>query len=274
MSIDNLYPYTGAHAVQNAIFVVEWAEPLRSDELLAMIKLATKYRNLELPVMQQQNAFALNLAVGNQLAEKAPTISHSQELGGVQFSATPTAPGQSRSITITRQNCMVFVPDYTRWATVWNDVQKYLAVALSEIAPARPITVIGLQYTDIFQWKDDPAELPLGEILSRDTFIPPHIFDQKGLWHVHQGFIERCTGPLAHARLDNLNVDMLDNGGLRSIQITASHKATLDAPLWQTHGKNSDQLFELFGSLHAANKLVLAKLLTKPVCDKIKLNGE
>jgi len=274
MSIDPLYPYAGTHAVQNAIFAVEWAEPLRSDVLLDMLKLATKYRNLGLTTIQQQNALSVNLTAARS-TDVVPNVSSSQELGGLMFSAAASAAGVAgRSITISRQNCMVFIPDYTRWAKVWDDVHSYLSVALGVIAPMRPLTVAALQYTDVFQWKDDPSDMPLEKIFRNDTYMPPNIFSLKGLWHVHQGYIQLSSTPVSNSRLENLNVDMLDTGGLRSIQITGAHRATLSEPLWQAHLKNAPVLTQLFRDMHESNKDLLARLLTTEVCAKISLNEQ
>lgn len=272
MSIDRLHPYAGPHAVQNAIFVVEWAEPLRSDALVDMLKLATKYRNLGLTAIQQQNAVSVNVTAAR-ATDVSPSVSSTQELGGVMFSAPANSSGlPGRSITISRQNCMVFVPDYTRWAKVWDDVHSYLSIALGVIAPMRPLTVVGLQYTDVFQWKDDPSDMPLAEIFRGDSYMPPHIFELKGLWHVHQGHIQQTLTPVPNSRLENVNVDMLDTGGLRSIQIIGSHRSTLSEPLWQSHLKNEPILAQLFEDMHLSNKGLLTKLLTPEVCAKIHLS--
>jgi uncharacterized protein (TIGR04255 family) len=271
MSIERLQPYAGSHAVQHAIFVVEWAEPLRSDAILDMIKLATKFRNLGLSNVEQQSAVQFNFTT-DQAKGTHPQVSSSHEVGGVVFSMPPTSTGQGRSITISRQSCMVFVPDYSRWAQVWSDVKNYFDIALEVISPLRPLTVVALQYTDSFQWKDDPSDLPLQEIFRRDTLLPPSVFSRTGLWHCHQGYMQIYQLPVAHKRLENVNIDMLDTGGLRSIQITGAHRATLDQPLWQANKKNQPVLVKLFEDMHLGNKVLLEQLLTEEACAKIGLN--
>jgi uncharacterized protein (TIGR04255 family) len=272
MSIENFYPYAGNHAVQSATFVVEWAEPLKAEAIAAVNKLANKFKNLGLSHVQHQQF--MQFKVEHNPLEGSPKHGTQHGLGGIIF-ARPAEPGDvTRSVTISRQNCMVAVPDYTRWDTVFADVQAYLKVALDEIAPSRPLSTIGLQYNDIFQWKDDPADLDLTEVFARDAFIPPSIFNQAGLWHLHQGYLEQHDSPVAHSRLTNVNVDMLDPSGERMIQIIGSHRATLKEPLWQSHLKNKQIMLDVFTSLHHANKQMLAKLLTKKVCEKIRLISE
>lgn len=272
MSIDNFYPYAGDHAVQSATFVVEWAEPLKAEAIAAINKLANKFRNFGLSHVQHQQFVQFKIEPNS--PDGSQKHGSQQGLGGIVF-ARPAEPGVvTRSITISRQNCMIVVPDYTRWESVFADVQAYLKVALDEVAPSRPISTIGLQYNDIFQWKDDPADLNLAEVFADDAFIPPSIFRQTRLWHVHQGYMEQPALPVVHSRITNVNVDMLEPAGERMIQIIGSHRATLSEPLWQSHLKNKQIMLDMFSSLHQANKQMLAKLLTKQVCEKIHLSSD
>lgn len=269
MNIEPLYPYAGNHAVQNAIFAVEWAEPLKSDVIQSLGKLATKFRNLGLSNVEYRKTIEIKIdrpAPG----AAVPSQKQSEVLDAVIFTKPALLGEIPRSVTISRQGCMIAVPDYTRWAEVFNDVNTYFKIALDEIPP-RPITVVGLQYNDLFIWKDDPAELDLRDIFSASTFIPPSVFSQTGLWHLHHGYILKESAPTPHSRLDNINVDMIEHFGERAIQITSSHKVTFNDPLWQPHQKNKQIMFDMFSYLHMINKEVLEKLLTIDVSRKIQL---
>lgn len=276
MSIENLYPYAGAHAVQNAVFVVEWAEPLKEDAITTASKLAAKFKNLGLSHVQHQQMVQVKIEQ-RQLGDNS-TPSHGSQisngLGAVVF-ARPASVGEvTRSVTISRQNCMIVIPDYTRWDAAFDDVQAYLKIALGEIAPLRPLNAIGLQYNDVFSWKDEPSDLNLKEVFAENAFIPTNVFEQKGLWHLHHGYMESHDAPVPHARLENINVDMLETSGERTIQIIGSHRATLREPLWQSHLKNRQVMLDMFSSLHIANKHMLRRLLTKQICEKISLTAD
>ncbi|MGK5017031.1 TIGR04255 family protein [Janthinobacterium sp. HLS12-2] len=276
MNIDNLYPYAGNHAVQNAIFVVEWAEPLKTDAMIAINKLATKYKNLGLSHVQHQQMLEVNFEHMQTAAQEPRQTSRvsNQALSGIVF-ARPASVGEiSRSVTISRKNCMIAIPDYTRWADVFKDVESYLKIALEEVGSTRPLTTIGLQYNDVFNWKDAPSELDLRAVFSEKAFIPPNAFEQTGLWHLHHGYLENHSDPVPHSRVENINVDMLDTAGERIIQIVGSHRASLREPLWQSHLKNKSVMLEVFTSLHKANKIMLGKLLTSQVCEKIRLTTD
>lgn len=270
MSIEKLYPFAGEHAVQNVVFIVEWADQLTTDALVEACKLATKYRNLGLPEMSQQNMLEVKFHNGEAQGQSAQT---SSGLGGVQFTSHARNDGSARMVVISRTNIMVMIPDYTRWDIVWTEVQAYLKPALEQIGSLRPINVIGLQYNDVFSWQDDPSELDLSEVFVKDCFIPLHALEQKGLWHLHHGYIEKRISPVGCSLLHNLNVDLNDVNGQRRINIVGSHRASLVEPLWQSHLKNKSVVLDMFVALHTSNKVVLEKLLTPAVCEKIKLNA-
>lgn len=274
MSIENLYPYAGDHAVQNVIFVVEWAEPLKADAISKASKLATKFKNQGLAHVQHQQVFEFKIeqSLGNQVPPSSGSPI-SKEPGAVVFARSANTGEVTRSVTISRQHCMIAVPDYTRWDIVFTEIQAYLKIALDEIAPLRPLNAISLQYNDVFNWKDEPSNLNLKEVFAEDAFIPASVFEQKGLWHLHQGHMESQNLPVQHSRLENINVDMVDAAGERVIQIIGAHRAALREPLWQSHLRNEQVLLDIFSSLHIANKQMLRRLLTEQMCKKIMLTA-
>lgn len=270
MSIENLYPFAGVHSVQNAIFVVEWAEPLKADMIQTFSKLHAKYKNLGLGHIQHQQQFEFKIDnVPNAVGPRAST--QSGVPAAVVFARSDATDQVVRSVTLSRAHCMVAVPDYSRWDLVFEDVLKYLSIALEELKGLRPISAIALQYNDVFSWRDDPESLDLREIFAADQYISESILRQKGLWHLHQGYMTDEQEPTPHRLLENVNVDMLDTAGQRVIQIVGAHRAMLGTPLWQGHLKNKPTLVSVFEALHAANKRMLVKLLTADVRTKINL---
>jgi uncharacterized protein (TIGR04255 family) len=269
MTIENLYPFAGAHAVQNATFVIEWPDLLPESVIVEANKLGTKFKNVGLDHHLLQHQVELKLS-------NAPDAQHSQKsfIGGILFSTSQEVTPTARSVLLSRNGCIVSIPDYTRWAAALKDVEKYLKIVLDEIGPLRPISVIGLQYTDTFSWKDDPAELNLEEVFSSDHFVPKNILQQKNLWHLHQGYFQKHSTPVSHVLLENINLETHDNNGLRVIQITGSHRATLENLMWQSHMKNKDNLFSMFSALHQANKTMLSKLLMPEVRNRINLDAK
>lgn len=265
MSIEKLYPYANDHAIQSAAFVVEWAEPLTPNAIEDLAKLKVKFRGL-LPDSQPQNVVEFNLTAIEGMNTKVR-----QELGGIVFSRQSGHKGVPRSLTISKQNCVIVIPDYSRWDQVWSDVQQYLEIVLEQIGPLRPLSGIGLQYTDLFNWKDAPSELDVSDIFLRGSYLPENVFQQKGLWHSHHGFMEAHEDPTPHKRLENINVDMLESSGERSIQIITSHRATMIEPMWQSHLKHKTTVLEMFVSLHTSERAMLRKLFAPALCQRINL---
>lgn len=268
MSAEKLYPYAGDHAIQTVAFALEWQGDLNTNALLAVQKLAPKLKEF-LPDHQLQNVVSINFEAAQAARSKV-----TEDVGSVVFSR-PTYLGIPRSMTVSRQNCVVIVPDYTRWDTVWAEVQQYLALVWELITKHKPITAIGLQYTDLFHWRADPNELDLREVFLTDTpFLPTNVFDKKGLWHSHHGYLDQYEEPIKHARLENINVTMLETAGERSIQVLTSHKVTLAEPLWKatkSGQKGPELVAEILQDLHGSNKEILKKLLSQEVCKKINL---
>jgi len=267
MNLENLHPVAGNHAVQAAHFVVEWAEPLKTDSILALAKLSSKFKNLGFPVMQPQNTFSVEFGPTSSAGAMNP-IGHG--VSGFIF-AKEQLPQSSRHVIVSAEKCMIAVRDYTRWDQVFLDVQSYLKIVLEEIGPMRPVKGFGLQYNDIFTWNDDPSELNLREIFKDDFVIPPNVFRQKGLWHLHHGYMEDKSDPVPCTVLQNINVDMIDSGAGRQLQIIGSHHATLKDPLWQPHMKNKNTVANIFEMLHNDNKKMIISLLKDEICTRIKL---
>lgn len=273
MSIDNhLFPFAGNNAIQNVVFALEWADQLQTSELHAIRALHDDPKNTAfrkaLPQVQEARMVTIN--VGGDLSGQ-PVKSNAAELGGVNFSRPSQLGAVSRALNVSRGNCLGVVTEYTRWAQIWPEVRDWLLLITPIIQSKRAVTTIGLQYTDVFQWKADPASLVVSEVLSTDSkYLAKNIFQAKSIWHSHHGYVEKCTTPVPSDLLENVNVNMLENNGQKSIQIVTSHRATLATPVW---GDMRSLLEDFMTDLHVKNKAIMKNLLTPPVQSLIKLSS-
>jgi uncharacterized protein (TIGR04255 family) len=272
MAIEPLFPFAGDNAIQSAVFAIEWTEPLSGSELRAIRALDEDQEfKRTFPSAIEPRMVMINLNV-DQGAQQVK--SEQNQLAGVNFMRpSPTNPGSmSKAINISPMNCLAIVNEYTRWVNVWAEVRGWLLKVAPIVTPSHSVNVIGMQYTDIFLWKADPSTLLLSEVLSaQSTYLPSHVFQTSSLWHSHHGFFEKQqTEPIAHDLLENINVNMLDSSGQRSLQIVSSHRATLTNPIWDI-GHLATALDQLMPHLHNRNKRVLRNLLTPAVQAKIKL---
>ena len=73
--------------------------------------------------------------------------------------------------------------------------------------------------------------------------------------------------------MQNINVDMVENGAARRLQILGSHKAVLNELMWQANKKNKADFLAMLHHLHELNKNMLRALLTEKVRQRIKLDS-
>ena len=271
MSLDGLYPFAGNHAIQSAVFVLEWMEPLLPGQMVK-VRAAAETLKADFPAIQDQQLLMLNLNMG--LGNAAPNQIQTAEHGGFVLSRDSTLlGGPSRTIVIGRDNCQVTVPDYSRWDKVLGDVARYLNALLP--AFERPFRVVGLQYQDVFNWRSEPDKLPLKEIFNTGSkYLPANVFALDSLWHSHHGYFEQFATPRSCRQLDNINVSRMVNAGAHSIQILTSHRAEFEAPVWEQAMTDDSVIALTFERMHAKNKDILRELLSEDVQALIKLNKQ
>ncbi len=230
-----------------------------------MVALHEKLKN-SLPQMSPVQTIMFQMMVAAQPVA-APTIT------GYVFNR-PTQTGQAgsaRMLEVTRSRIVGQINDYTRWQPVWKEVRGWFDT-VGHIIGDRKITNVGLQYNDVFHWRDSPENLDLKEVFQENSvYIPGNAFNLKGLWHSHHGYFVDCDIPIKHRLLENVNVNVIEELGQMSFVISTVHKADLtDAAIlgWDNLEKIIDPLMN---DLHARNKETLRKLLAHKVAQKINL---
>ena len=274
MALDDLAPCSGAHAVQSAVFAIEWSNPLPQDAL-SHIRAAydqSKELKRQFPAAPQEQRI-LSVLIDQAAGAVSPqSVSSAGECIGYKFTKQSSI-SPSRTLQITKDSCLYVVQDYTRWKSVVSEVLRAYS-EVSEHLVKSPVAALGLQYTDVFHWRADPEHLNLVEVLDAESgLVPTSALERKGLWHSHHGYLEDRSSPADHLALENVNVDIVDNGGQRSVAIVTSHQARLQRPLYTAQALRSS-LEMFYESLHDQNKTLLGKLLTSEVKSKIKLQGD
>lgn len=264
MNIENLYPFAGSHAIQNAVIAVEWQGEVSNQTLMGIYSLASKLKGY-FPTAEIQKMVMINI-------QTQSNIPNTEQIGAINFQRPDNFGGISSQLTISRQNCVLLVNDYSRWDAVLSQALQYFELILPVILPDKSVSAVGLQYTDLFNWKDEPENLNLHEVFRNDCpYLPQNIFDLKTLWHSHHGYIVDSDTPVTHSRLDNLNISILDTAGERSIQIIAAHRANLAKVLRGNTPEYLKTIESVENVLHSVNKDVMRKILTDEVQKKINL---
>jgi uncharacterized protein (TIGR04255 family) len=269
MSLDNLFPIAGNNAIQNAAFAIEWAAELSPAELQDINAAIESELKSEFPNSTPQNVQKFSFVTEGVATPKfLPSI----EIGGFLYEKrSPLSPIPSRSITLSKQSLVILINEYSRWDAVWEDIKKYLSFILIH-QTKQPINNIGLQYSDVFIWKDTPESLKLNEVFKANSkYLTPNVLCTKDLWHSHHGYLVKSERPIKSTRLDNINVNLIDNGGTLSVQIITSHRTTLETLIWYKGDKDFNVISDIMHTLHDENKKIMSELLSAEVCKKIKL---
>lgn len=267
MSVEHLLPFAGEHAVQNAAIALEWQGELSDQTLLRIYSLSEKLKP-SFDKVELQKLMMINLA-------DSGASKHTDGLGGVQFQKITSLGTASRQLVVSRSNCTFVVHDYSRWVTMLEDAIRCLQLILPIILADKAVSAVGLQYTDAFTWKEDPAALDMKDVFRRDTgLVPAHALDLKHLWHSHHGYMESVTEPVQHTLTNNVNVTVQDVSGERMIQIITTHRAALEKPIRLSTSSYFDVVASIENHLHSRNKSLLSQLLSDEAADKIKLNAK
>ena len=192
-------------------------------------------------------------------------------VGGFTLSRAASAGGVSRSLEVGRMRCVAQINDYTRWKAVWPEVRKWLAAVIPKLG-RRNFTSIGIQFNDVFHWRDrietfDPAEV----FSTNSTLLPNSALSNKKPWHSHHGYFIDIDTPIDSAVLENVNINVLDNLNQRSVIITTVHKAHVNMWSWDEMNPVIDNLMEV---LHQRNKAALANVLSEGAAKSISLYAE
>lgn len=273
MSIDHLYPFAGDHAIQNVILVFEWGADqlgtgLNAEQMKQVAEVAKTKLQSEFPKIEEMKIVSLQLNPGS--------ISQSQqlELGGLKLVKPGTfGASEARSVTIARDHCAIQFSDYTRWGQVKADFDRYMEALVPAVCAITPIKAVAMQVTDVFTWKANPAELSLSEVFAQGSrWLPPHVFELKGLWHAHHGFFVEGTETSGFTQLDNVNISRARTEIGDVLQILMSHRATLGSPCWDKSYDPATHIGStIFEKLHGDNKSILKEVLTEQVLRKISI---
>lgn len=260
----SLYPYAGAHAVQSAAFALEWPVELNEVDFVAVAALHEKLKT-SLPVAAPIQRVTFQMVPGQAGSTTA------NALAGHTFSRLGAA-GPARVLEVQANRVVGQVNDYTRWEPVWKEVGNWFKL-VGPIIGKRQITNVGLQYNDVFHWRDDPQSLDLTQIFREDSvLLPRNVFALNGLWHSHHGYFVERTAPIPHRLLENVNVNLLEELGQRSVVISTVHKAEVSNVWgWENMAGNIDSLM---ADLHQRNKVTLGNLLSTHAAGLIGLDKE
>lgn len=266
MSLDSLFPHAGNHSIQNAILAVEWGGELSVGQLETLRTTVSPLLAGAREEVQQQIRMSLTPGMGQTPVQAA-------EVGGYVYSLFSPAAELQKQIQVNRANCLIIVSDYLRWSDLISEAEALLGAIFLHFVDSVSIAAVGLQYSDRFVWKAKPEDLNLKEVFRADsTFLSSHGLECRSAWHSHHGYFISCGTPISHKRLDNINVNVVDEPDGRAIQILTSHRAVLDSAIPTKNAINT--VVDLENELHGVNKSIIKDLLSDQLLAKIKLSED
>src|SRR5258708_406601 len=263
------------HAIAMATFAAEWAQPLGEDEFKAILDRHEAIAP-DLPRKQAVRGMTINLAPAQSQASAAQA-----GISGLVFDRLQPNGDPAWMIVVNPTHVGVTCggSEYSRWTNASARAGQYLSAVLEMITPARPITIIALQYLDEFIWRGDNRDDFVAErLFQRSTrHLVPRVFDTVGLWHSHAGFYNHGRTPVPHRTLNNVNVQILDTDVQRVAQIVMAHRVIVETPIADRPAAmfSRDGLFtSLLRMVHDLDKSVLRDLLIPQMAEQIGLNRE
>ena len=275
MSLANLQPFAGQHAIQSAALALDFSSELDIGEV-GRLRAAADLMKAEFPNIADQQRAMVQMAVG---VGQSGLPTTTMDAGGFVMerrppSLLPSAIPPQRSIIVNRESVIIVINDYTRWDKFKSDAERYLSSLLSSVNAQKAVASIGLQINDVFLWKADPADLDLAEVFAAKTpYLTPNVFSKDMLlWHSHHGYLKDEKSPAEHKQLTNINVARADVNGSQQLQILTSHKAIFARPLYKFLDANREKIASVLDCLHLENKRILGELLSTALQEKISLN--
>lgn len=263
-------PLSSGHAVQNVVFICEFASTLSSQDLDAIQALYNSNNDLKtlLPIQRVHRGatFTINAADGN--INPQPADGNPIGLTYVRM----TANGQPEwQVSIDSNRVIIVCGSYTRWLPVFQSVTQFFALFLGAINE-RIIASAALQYTDWFEVF--PGE---GNSIASAIFDPDNDYLNKVVksalepWHTHLGWFEtRQDSPRI---LVNLNINTVPAANLGFWRVSLTHMQKVNFTKQVNLSDFSQVVKPLFENLHHLNKEMLNQILNDEVCNMISLNN-
>lgn len=282
MSLDSLYPFAGDHAIQSAVFALEWpAESLAvpQDPSTSLVAYRDTVRSaLAHDFQHVEDLMVFSMSMGPMAAGAGQLISQpTPQTAGFTLSRRSSIHGwPARTITVSPEHILIQINDYSRWENIRSDLRRYLLALLPLIKGYRPVAAIGLQIVDLFNWKNNPEQLQLAEVFRENSkYLPSNVMELTGLWHSHHGFLTSQSEPYLFDQLDNINVSRISTDGVDAIQIVGSHRAKFPVPRFIGVEDDIDcQVIKMQDHLHEVNKDILREILADGVLGKLKSFGD
>lgn len=265
-------PIHEAHAIEQVLFGLQFANPIDDDTFVKVRKAAEQF----LPSLPGRTDIqSITLAFG----VPGPVGAFSSGLPpGTVFSKSRPDGTIENELRIERASVTFRTTLYTRWDAVWAGAHRYFEVILPIYVAQVGILGISLNFVDKFAWIGAISECR-PKLLLREAsgYLCPHVFTAQDLWHSHTGAFLRTDSAIK--RLLNINADCVDEnrpeGPRRVVAITTVLTDFMNQPGFETSSITASNAGEFFDTrmhqLHTYSKKVFGNVINDEMSKRIAL---
>lgn len=255
-------PVHAAHAIEQSMFVLQFANPISDDLYKEIVVLADKFMN-ELPGKRElQQAILTNIPP----SPNAVAYAKYNDAGLIE-----------NELQIHKSAIFFTTRQYSRWTEIWTQASKYFAELVPFYSSQAKLSNLGLSYTDKFICENEIQVNPKSFLKTDSKFITSHIFETDQLWHSHTGVFEKADE--STKRLININLDYLDerhiNNNRFSVVVTTTINDQFDQPSYKplniTSESTMDFISEHMANIHDAGKIILSEIINADMAKQIAL---
>lgn len=268
-------PVHNAHAIDQVAFGVQFDRQL-SDEELKAAKQAIGTPD-ELPGRMELRGIAMTIGPNAPAMARTPNA-----VAGHVFTRIRADGAVETELQLQRESLSFRTALYTRWVSVFAQVDKYFSSVLRIYLAHARVTQVTLNYLDKFVCTAPVSECNPAEILQKNSaYLAPRIFDVRDLWHCHTGTftkLDRQTKQLVTVNVDFITETLLPDEKERSaVAITTVLTNLFNQPGYDPLDLAPDAgqrfMAECFQSLHNLDKAVLRGIITPEAARRIALEG-
>lgn len=267
-------PLHAAHAIEQVVFVVQFASELDQAQMAQVRKAALEFKS-ETDLPGQMEIQEISIGFGHPAQVQAAT----PPAPGLLLHSTGRNGAIEQELRVERASLTYRTTKYSRWETVWGQALRYFDSLTPLYAPHSQIKGVSLNYIDKFVWNGALASCrPEQLILAGSKYVCPHVFETTEYWHSHTGKFIRISDSIR--RLLNVNVDFLEEANgqntRRVVTITSVLTDMINLPGYSPFQIEKDRyssfIEERMRALHADEKRVLSEVIRPEMAKRIALN--
>lgn len=265
-------PIHDAHAIEQVAIVLQFANPVASNDFQDIRKLADELKD-EFPGKSPIQTFMVAVGAGG-VVPAHPTQ-------GFVLTDTSREGVITHELRLEHSSITYRTTMYTRWANIWGKANQYFNKFLPLYSLNSQLAAINLNYIDKFVWSGKSDEADPGMLLRANSkYLTPATYESKDLWHSHFGAFVKAD-PLTK-RLVNVNVDFVDENNdfnaRRVVSISTVLTDIYNQPTYKlldlkTPEEISSFIDQKAQELHSYNKDVLGNIISDEMIKRISLEA-